>query len=179
ILTKGVFIEGTSIIAREKEIELRNKGLNEDFIKKCKDYLYEPGISVFKDASLANKNFLIKSFHDVTEGGLFTAIAEMAIASNTGVLIEIDKINVLSESLKLSELYDLNPYNTISSGSLLIAVKENNSYDLINLLKKNKISAEKIGNFTLRNKGLKIQDTNKNISRLEYSEIDDITKIFN
>ena len=70
-------------------------------------------------------------------------------------------------------------YNTISSGSLLIAVEQRDSYDLIELLKRKKINAEQIGNFLPKNKGMMVQDTYKNISKLEYSEIDDITKIFN
>ncbi|MFX0144501.1 MAG: AIR synthase related protein, partial [Candidatus Hodarchaeota archaeon] len=57
ILTKGIFIEGTSIIGREKEKDLLNKGFDHDFIEKCKNYLYNPGISVLNEALLANKNF--------------------------------------------------------------------------------------------------------------------------
>ena len=125
ILTKGIFIEGTSIIGREKEEELKAKELSKEFIETCKNYLYEPGISVFNEARLANKHIKINSMHDPTEGGLFTGVAEMAIASNTGILIEREKIHILPEPLILSKLYNLNPFNTISSGSLLIALEQN------------------------------------------------------
>ena len=77
ILTKGIFIEGTSIIGREKEEELEAKEQSKEFIETCKKYLYEPGISVLKEAVLANRLFKINSMHDPTEGGLFTGIAEM------------------------------------------------------------------------------------------------------
>lgn len=179
ILTKGIFIEGTSIIGREKEDELKQKGLSEKFIERCKNYLHDPGISVIKEARLANENFEIHSFHDVTEGGLFTAIAEMAIAAKIGVSIQKEEILVLPEPRKLSDIYDLNPYNTISSGSLLIAVKEENSSDLIHLLTKNGINSVKIGNFISNDEGLIIRDIDGRVSNLKYSEIDDITKIFN
>ena len=178
ILTKGIFIEGTSIIGREKEKELIDLGFNSEFIEKCQNYLYNPGISVFQDALLANKHFKIKSFHDPTEGGLATGIAEMGIASNTGALIEHEKINVLPEPLKLSEVFNLNPFNTISSGSLLIAVEEDISFDLIDLLRRNKIIAEKIGKFTSKDKGLRIRNKEGEIKTLEYSETDEIVKIF-
>ena len=178
ILTKGIFIEGTSIIGREKETDLMARGYDFAFIDKCKNYLYEPGISVFKDALLANKSFKISSFHDPTEGGLACALAELALASNIGILIEREKIHILPEPLILSKLYNLNPFNTISSGSLLIAIEQDESYDLINLLKKNNIIAEKIGNIVPKKEGLKIKEKDGKMSPLIYSETDEITKIF-
>jgi hydrogenase maturation factor len=179
ILTKGIFIEGTSIIAREKENILKDKGYSDEFIQKCKDYLYNPGISVFKDALLSNDNFKINSMHDPTEGGLFCGIAEMAIASNLGVLIEKTKINVLPEPTELSKVFDLNPYSTISSGSLLISIKEEFTADLIDLLTKNDIISELIGNFTSnKEKYIVLDDNNKNMP-MSYTETDEITKLFN
>ena len=178
ILTKGIFIEGTSIIGREKEEELKAKELSKEFIETCKNYLYEPGISVFNEARLANKHIKINSMHDPTEGGLFTGVAEMAIASNTGILIEREKIHILPEPLILSKLYNLNPFNTISSGSLLIAIEQDKSYELINLLNTNSIMSEKIGNITPKKDGLKIKEKSGKVSPLLYSETDEITKIF-
>ncbi|MBY8989124.1 MAG: hydrogenase expression/formation protein [Candidatus Lokiarchaeota archaeon] len=178
ILTKGIFIEGTSIIGREKESELKNKGFKPAFIEKCKNYLYEPGISVYKEATLANKRFEIKAFHDITEGGLATGLAEMAIASNTGILVERSKIKILPEAQKLSKFYELEPLGTISSGSLLIAIKDSSYQDLIDLLRINNINAEKIGNFVEKRKGLRIREKDGKEYPLFFSETDEITKIF-
>ncbi len=178
ILTKGIFIEGTSIIGREKENDLMKKGLDQRFINKCKNFLYNPGISVLNEALLANNHFHIKSMHDPTEGGLATGIAEMTIASNTGALIDETKIKILPEPLKLSKIFNLNPLNTISSGTLLIAIQEDYSTELIELLKRNSIFAEKIGKFTHKENGLKIKKKDGKIISLDYSETDEITKIF-
>jgi hydrogenase maturation factor len=177
ILTKGIFIEGTSIIGREKEKELINHGFSSNFVEKCKNYLYDPGISVFKDALLVNENFEIKSMHDPTEGGLGCGIAEVAIASNTGVIIEKSKVNILHEPLELSKVYKINPFGTISSGSLLIAINNKDSLELIELLRKNNIHAEKIGEFLNKEKGLMIKEKDGTIIPLEYSETDEITKV--
>ncbi|MFW9897241.1 MAG: AIR synthase-related protein, partial [Candidatus Thorarchaeota archaeon] len=178
ILTKGIFIEGTSIIAREKEKYLKTKGIDTNFIRKCQDYLFNPGISVYKEAMVAHNNFVVKSCHDPTEGGIYTAIAEMTKASETGVLIEEEKIDILPEPSIFSEIFDLNPYNTISSGSLLIVVDQADSSALIDLLKTNKISAEKIGKIVSKDKGLRVKRENGRIYPLIYSETDEITKIF-
>lgn len=178
ILTKGIFIEGTSIIGREKEKELIDYGLDENFIKRCQDYLFNPGICVLKDALLANNNFRIKSCHDATEGGVAMAIAEMTIASNTGVTIEEEKILVLPEPKILSEIFNIDPYNTISSGSLLIAVNQEDSSGLIDLLRRNKIFAEEIGIFTSKDKGLLVKKEDGTKELLRYSATDEITKLF-
>jgi len=179
ILTKGIFIEGTSIIAREKENILKDRGYSVEFIENCKDYLYNPGISVFKEALLSNENFKINSMHDPTEGGLFCGIAEMAIASNLGVLIEKTKINILPEPTELSKVFDLNPYKTISSGSLLISTKEEFTADLIDLLTKNGIFSELIGNFTSEKENYIVLDDNSIKMPMSYTETDEITKLFN
>ncbi|MFX1337907.1 MAG: AIR synthase family protein [Promethearchaeota archaeon] len=180
ILTKGIFIEGTSIIGREKENELKEKGYDSSFIERCKNYLYEPGISVFKEALLANGNFKINSFHDPTEGGLFCGIAEIALASETGFLIELERIKVLPEPLELSKVYNLNPMGTISSGSLLITLNDDNDKPskLIDILNKNNILAEKIGKVVDKKEGLMIKRKDGKIKPLRYSETDEIIKIF-
>lgn len=178
ILTKGIFIEGTSIIGRERENELKIKGFNSTFIEKCKNFLYEPGISVYKEAILASNKFEIKAFHDPTEGGLATGLAEMAIASNTGILIERSKIKILPEPQKLSKIYELEPLGTISSGSLLIAIGDNSCQELIELLRNNNINAEKIGKFVKKPKSLRIKEKDGKINPLFYSETDEITKIY-
>ncbi|MFX0020506.1 MAG: AIR synthase family protein [Candidatus Hermodarchaeota archaeon] len=179
ILTKGIFIEGTSIIGREKENLLLKKGYNKNFIDKCKNYLFNPGISIFNEALLANKNFKINAMHDPTEGGLSTGIAEMTIASKKGVLIEKEKILILPEPLELSKVFNLNPMGTISSGSLLISIINEHALDLVEFLKRKKVTAEIIGKFTAENQKNLIIDKQGIKKPFTYSEIDEITKIFN
>jgi hydrogenase maturation factor len=178
VLTKGIFIEGTSIIANAREDFLINRGCNTNFIDRCKNYIFNPGISVFKEASISNKNFKINSMHDITEGGLFCGAVEMGIASNKGVTIKEENVNILPEPLKLSKLFNLNPYGTISSGSLLISINKKYSSDLVQLLKKKNIESRIIGQFETENKNHSLIDNNNKSIPLYYSETDEITKIF-
>lgn len=177
ILTKGIVIEGTSIIATEKERELLERGLDKQFIERCKQYIYDPGISVLKEAILANQNFKIHAMHDPTEGGLAYGLFELAYSSSTGVLIDYNSIKILPESEKLCNIYGLNPLGTISSGSLLITLDEKDSTDLIDLLIENGIYAVKIGKIVEKKEGLKIVKNDVK-SELVYSEREEITKIF-
>ena len=53
LLTKGLGIEATAIIAREKRAQLRNRGCTPAFLDTCADFLHTPGISVVRDAQVA------------------------------------------------------------------------------------------------------------------------------
>jgi hydrogenase expression/formation protein HypE len=176
LLTKGIVIEGTAIIAREKQGDLRKKGYDEKFIRKCMDYLYEPGISVVKDALLANQ-FEIHSMHDPTEGGLTTGLYEMARASGVGMLIYGDKIDRLPDSERLCAEYGLDPLGTITSGSLVLAADPENSRKVLEAYHSSGIRVAVIGRVEERDFGIKILKDRKR-KDLKWSEKDEITKIF-
>ena len=177
VLTKGIVIEGTSIIAFEKQEELKKKGYSSAFIQKCQSFLYNPGISVVKEALLANQ-FEVHSMHDPTEGGLAVGLYEIAVASKVGLLIEKEKIPVLEESVILCKEYNLDPLRTITSGTLLITTPLKSSQKIIGLLKRNGIKAGVIGEVKQKDFGIKILSQGK-IQDLKISAQDEITKIFN
>jgi len=177
VLTKGIVIEGTSIIAFEKQEELKKKGYSSAFIQKCQSFLYNPGISVVKEALLANQ-FEVHSMHDPTEGGLAVGLYEIAVASKVGLLIEKEKIPVLEESVILCKEYNLDPLRTITSGTLLITTPLKSSQKIIRLLKRNGIKAGVIGEVKQKDFGIKILSQGK-IRDLKISAQDEITKIFN
>jgi len=176
ILTKGIVIEGTSIIAREKEKELRVKGYSEDFIQKSQNFLYNPGISVVKDAILANQ-FRVNAMHDPTEGGLAAALYEIARASGVGLLIERERIPIFEESKRLCQEYNLDPLKTITSGTLLIVASPEESEKIVSALNQDGIEAAIIGEVKKKHYGIKIV-IDKKIRTLEFSARDEIIKIF-
>jgi hydrogenase expression/formation protein HypE len=176
LLTKGIVIEGTAIIAREKQRDLRKKGYDERFLRKCMDYLYDPGISVVKDALLANQ-FEIHAMHDPTEGGLATGLYEMARASGVGMLIYGDKIDILPDSERLCGEYDLYPLGTITSGSLVLAADPENSQKVLEAYHSSGIRAALIGRIEEKEFGIEILKDGKR-ENFKWSEKDEITKIF-
>jgi hydrogenase maturation factor len=161
LLTKGIVIEGTAIIAREKHEDLRKRGYDEEFIQRCMDYLYKPGISVVKDALLANQ-FEIHSMHDPTEGGL---------------LIYGDRIDLLPDSKRLCAEYGLNPLGTITSGSLILAADPENSKKVLEVYLNSGIRASVIGRIEERSFGTEFLKDGKK-GNLKWSEKDEITRIF-
>ncbi len=132
LLVKGICIEGTSIIAREKERELIANGISSSLIKKAKAFIFDPGIEVLKAARLACDSASVHAMHDPTEGGLINGIVEMALASDKEIEIDLHKIPVYEESCILCQAFGLDPLGVIASGALLLTIP---SSDLSNLHK--------------------------------------------
>ncbi len=176
ILTKGIVIEGTAIIAREKQEELKRRGYQKSFIQKCQDFLYDPGLSVVKDALLANKKD-VHAMHDPTEGGISAGLYEIALASQVGLLFEREKIPILEESQILCEEYHLDPLRTITSGALLIIASPKSARKISLFLKRHGIKTSFIGEIKEKRFGVKMA-TGGIVEDLKFSAKDEITKIF-
>ena len=142
ILTKSAGIEGTAILASDREEQLK-KVLNATMLKNAKQFYKR--ISIVKDAIASFKTGGVHAMHDPTEGGIAGAIHEMADASNMGVRIFREKIRVEPETAKICELLQIDPLQLIASGSLLIAAEPAFAEEIVKTLKKNKIHAEVIG----------------------------------
>jgi len=169
ILTKGIAIEGTSIIAREKEIELLSLGISKKSINNAKNYLFNPGISVKNDSEVAINSGVVTSMHDPTEGGLFGALEEVSVAANVGLHIEENNIHILPECAEICLKTGINPFGMIASGSLLCTVKPESSKKLIDSLKLSgsfgykigKIMPKEYGSMLVSKKGTKKMPTFK------------------
>jgi hydrogenase maturation factor len=179
IMTKGIVIEGAAIMARERETFLLEHGISQQVIDQVKDYLYDPGISVVKEALLLADNFTVHAMHDPTEGGLAMGIVELAQNSNCGIRLDPSNIIYVPESKSLCEVFGLNPLGTISSGTLIAAVPNEEVDDIISFLAQNNINAAKIGELTDEANQYFTIDENGVEIPLEYSQTDEITKIFN
>ncbi len=122
LLTKGFPIEATAIIAREKRSELEGR-LGSSFLDRAAGFLYDPGISVLRDARIAMGAGGVTSMHDPTEGGVATALWELSEASGHRLEITIEAWPVLPEGQLLCDLYGLDPLGAIASGALLLTVR--------------------------------------------------------
>lgn len=142
IATKWIGLEGTSIIAREKEAQLLER-FSAGFIDQAKQM--EVYLSVMSEAAIAVKSG-VGAMHDVTEGGIFGALWEMAEASGIGLEIDLKKIPIRQETVEICEFFHINPYELISSGCMLMAAADGNQ--LVRDLEKEKIPAVIIGKAT-------------------------------
>ncbi len=175
ILTKGIAIEATSILGREKEKDLC-RHFSKRFIQRCKDTIKRPGLSVLKDAGTAIRLGRVHAMHDPTEGGLATGLHELAIASDVGILVNKDSIPILPECKRLCDYFGINPLGAIASGALLITLNPKDTERVIDGLGKQGIKATVIGKVTSKGKGVNIVEDGK-VKRLPLFERDEITKV--
>jgi len=145
ILTKTAGIEGTAILAWDREDELR-KILNPPQLKNAKEFYSK--ISVVKDALNACRIGGVHAMHDPTEGGIAGGIHEMADAANLGVEVLQEKIVVEAETAKICDHFKLDPLQLISSGALLVAADPVFANKIVENLEHKNIQATIIGEFT-------------------------------
>jgi hydrogenase maturation factor len=148
ILTKSAGIEGTAILATEKEEQLK-KAVESATLQRAKKFYKK--ISVVKEALIAVKTGGVHAMHDPTEGGVGGGVHEMAEASNVGFQVHEEKIPIQPETQKICDYFKIDPLQLISSGALLISAEPEFAERIVRELKQNEIDASVIGEF-LQNK---------------------------
>jgi hydrogenase expression/formation protein HypE len=144
ILTKSAGIEGTAILASDRESELK-KTVSATVLQNAKNFYGQ--ISVVKDALTAYKTGGVHAMHDPTEGGVAGGIHEMADASGLGVKVFEDQIAVQPETAKICSYFGIDPLQLISSGALLISAEAKFAGEIIENVEQQQIEASIIGEF--------------------------------
>jgi hydrogenase expression/formation protein HypE len=174
-LTKGVAVEGTAIIAREFAERLKKSGMAQKEIDQCKRFL--DNISVIAEAKIAAAMKGTSAMHDVTEGGLATALEELSVAGNHKIKVFTDYIHVFPETRKICNLFKIDPLGLIGSGSLLICCRRQDCDKLVDGIRAAGIEIACIG---------EVMDSGQGIIALRGKarvpwpafEVDEITKLF-
>lgn len=166
IVTKAIGLEGTSIIASEHRKELLTK-LPADLIDRAASFINE--MSVVEDGLTAAAAGA-SAMHDVTEGGIYGALWELAEASDVGLDCDLKKIPIRQETVEICEFYGIDPYRLISSGSMLIAAKDGNR--VIEALKEKGIAASYIGRTTAgKDRVIRYDDTARFLTPPDIDEL--------
>jgi hydrogenase maturation factor len=177
LLTKGLGIEATAILAKEKALELEKAGIGKDVLDRAANYLYDPGISILKEARIACRTGRIHAMHDPTEGGVATALRELAMAASGGLSLRSDALFAAEETQLLCRQFNLDPLGVISSGALLIGVEAEDSEKVRNAIRAAGIPCEIIGKVEEEAFGLKIFDSGT-WQELPAFDRDEIGRIF-
>ena len=169
LATKWVGLEGTAILAKEKEAELRSR-YAQPFIDKAKTF--SQMMSIIPEAAVAVQSGA-GAMHDVSEGGVFGALWELAESAGVGLEIDIKKIPIRQETVEICEYFDINPYKLLSGGSLLIATEDGNG--LVMELEKSGIPAVVIGKATDSNDRVLLNEEERRF--LETTQTDELHTI--
>ncbi|MBQ7200510.1 MAG: AIR synthase family protein [Eubacterium sp.] len=139
VVTKWIGLEGSAMLASERGDELREQ-LPPEIVEEAKDF--SSLMNVMPESEIAME-VGFSAMHDVTEGGIFGALWEMAAASGVGLEVDLNKIPIRQETIEICEVYDINPYMLMSSGSMLIGTRNGNL--LVDMLQSAGIHASVIG----------------------------------
>ncbi len=176
LLTKGVPIEGTAILAREFAQQLR-KICTSDEIQRASQYLHDPGISVVRDARLALQAGKVTAMHDPTEGGLAGALWELAEACGHTLVIDPKAVIIPEIAEKICESFGINPLETIASGALLLTAPPDDAFAICCLLKEKCVSCTEIGNVEMGPPQV-LQLTSNGAFTLHRPDRDEIARVF-
>ena len=154
VLTKGIAIEGTALLATDRPEDLRRAGLPDAVIRRAAALLDIPGISVLSECRVACALGEVHSLHDLTEGGVVTGLREVAQASGLGLAVEEGSIPVLPECQEVCQALGLDPLGLLASGALLITLPAAGVPSLLAALEREKVDGWEIGQMLAPEEGL-------------------------
>ncbi len=155
LITKGVAVEATAILAQEKADEIR-KEFGDTFLDKASRFLDDPGLSIVPDATAAADAGGVTAMHDVTEGGVATALWELAEASGVGLVVSVSEIPRFWESTQLAEHFHFDLLGAIGSGALVLTVSEPETKGVLESLEEHGVEGFVIGRVTEQDQGVKM-----------------------
>lgn len=178
IITKGPAIEATGIFLTMFPDYIKEK-LGEKISKKADEIFYK--MSVVEDALTAVKAGVrdngVSGMHDATECGIYGGVFEMAQAAGLGIILEKDKIVIEEGVLEICNLFEIDPFSSISEGTLLIAVREKKADKVLKLLNEKNIKSSVAGEFISKNKGFILKEGGKE-KKLFHPEVDPFWNAF-
>jgi hydrogenase maturation factor len=139
------------------------------FVKKAQDVYYQ--MSVVKDATIAASAGGVTAMHDATECGVFGGLFEMASHSGVGMTIDKDRIIVQETVRKTCSFFNIDPYISISEGTLLATAKKSRAKAIVNALEDEGIPASIVGEAVPKEEGAHVYEYGKKY-RLEHPKVD-------
>jgi len=153
VLTKAIAVEGTAILAVEAAARLQALGMTAAELEECRGLL--PLMSVTPEARIAAGFAGVRAMHDVTEGGLATALRELSQAGGHGLDVDRGAVPILPQTARVCALLDADPLGLIASGSLLICCLPHESGRLVQELGAAGIRATVIAEVGARGAGVR------------------------
>jgi hydrogenase expression/formation protein HypE len=175
LMTKALAVEGTAVIARDHGDRLSTFGMSEFEIEAAKQLL--SSISILEEAKIVSNSGWGTAMHDVTEGGLSTAVGELSIAGGYEIQINMDDIPVFPLTEKICRLLHLDPMGLIGSGSLLICCRRKKCDPLMKKIKSAGIDIVRIGEVMEAGCGIKAVSKTGAATWPSF-EVDEITRLY-
>jgi hydrogenase maturation factor len=130
-----------------------------------------------EEADIARRAQGVSAMHDITEGGLATALEELSVAGGHRIKVYMDKIPIFPQTKKICRLLDIHPLGLIGSGSLLICCQKSYSQNLIKKIKESGIEISCIGKVLDGGRGIVAVSKNREVEWPSF-KADELTRLF-
>ncbi|MFB6172091.1 MAG: AIR synthase family protein [Haloarculaceae archaeon] len=142
VITKGPAVEATGLLSIQYR-DLLEGDLDAATVEAATDRFYD--MSPVNDALVAAAAGPVTAMHDATECGVYGGLYEMARAADARIEIERDRVPVLPGVMEACEFFDIDPWASISEGTLLVSVPPSGVDDVLDAFEAEGIPAADVG----------------------------------
>ncbi len=162
IITKGAAVEAAGLFAVTFPHKIAEK-FGDSFAKQAEDIFWQ--MSVVDDALTAVEAGVrengVTAMHDATECGIWGGLAEIGQASKVGMVIDKEKIIVQEPIRKICEMYQIDPFISISEGTLIISCRPNKAQEVVQRLDDKGIRSSIVGEIVDSSEGMYYYENTK------------------
>ncbi len=178
IVTKGPAIEASGIFATMFP-QLLEKEFGRDFSQNAQNIFYK--MSVVEDAQVAAsvgvRDNGVSAMHDATECGVWGGLYEIAQAAGLSMRVEKEKIVMEKYVPEICRYFGIDPYASISEGTLIIACREHKAQKVVDALAQKNIKSSIVGELTEPSKGMVLVENGRE-KKLEHPIVDPFWRAF-
>lgn len=152
VISKWIGLEGTAVLAKKNRERLLSR-YPAHLVEEAAGF--ERYLSIIPEAATAVKSDVCV-MHDISEGGIWGALWELAERIGVGLTVDLKKIPLRQETVEICEFCETNPYELMSGGSLLMITED--GCGLVTVLEAQGIPAAVIGKITDSNDRIILND---------------------
>lgn len=178
IITKGPAIEAAGIFATMFP-KLMEREFGPSFSQRAQDIFYK--MSVVEDAltavSVGVRENGVTAMHDATECGIWGGLYELAQSADLGARVEKERIVVEDCVMQLCHYFGIDPYASISEGTLVITCGEHKAQQVVEALSEKGIASSVVGELINPKHGMILVEGGKE-RKLEHPLVDPFWNAF-
>jgi len=119
----------------------------------------------------------VTAMHDATECGVWGGLFEVALASRVGMRINKNAIIVQEPVAKVCELFGIDPYSSISEGTLIITCKPKQPDEVVGRLSDKGIASSIVGECVPDKEGIQYTENGLTVE-LRHPRVDPFWQAF-
>ncbi|UCD47532.1 MAG: AIR synthase, partial [Deltaproteobacteria bacterium] len=162
LVTKGAAIEAAGLFAVTFPQRVAER-YGEEAAREAEEIFWQ--MSVVEDALTAVEAGVrddgVSTMHDATECGVWGGLFEVARASGVGMVIDKEKIIVQEAVRKVCDLFGIDPYSSISEGTLIITCRPHKAQEVARRLRDKGIPVSMVGEIVDGQQGMRFFEGGK------------------